>query len=231
MRFVRNRGPGFTTQTVKIIRDAGTADEEVNEVEAHIQSEMGFFDVDTPIFEGDLVEVADPRRPEGVERRHVAKVDVNNFGSAHMHHICVKWGRAAPARVAAVRRLTVENLHAQVQAAAGDLFADGQFEAAVAEAFKSIEVRVRSMTGVQKSGAQLMGDAFKADDPLLDVAIHGGQSGQDEREGFLHIFRGSMIGIRNPGAHEIFRQGDPQQALEYLGLASLLHRRIDAASG
>lgn len=39
-----------------------------------------------------------------------------------------------------------------------------------------------------------------------------------------------MLGIRNPRAHELFAAEDPQQALDYLGLASLLHRRLDAAA-
>lgn len=215
---------------VKIIRnEGGGEDEEVVEVEAHIQAEQGFFDVGTPVFEGDVVEVADPRRPEGVERRFAAKVNVNNFGPTDMQHISVTWGRAAPPRVAPVRRLTFENLHVAVQSAAGDLFADGHYESSVSEAFKSLEVRARDLTGLDKSGAALMGDAFKPDGSLLDVAGHEGRSGEDEREGFMHVFRGAMIGIRKPGAHELFKPGDPQQALEYLGFASLLHRRIDAA--
>jgi len=132
--------------------------------------------------------------------------------------------------VAPVRRLTFQNLHPAVQAAAGALFADGHYESAVSEAFKSIEVRVRELTNSNRSGAPLMGDAFKMDGSILDVASHEGRSGEDEREGFLHMFRGAMLGIRNPGAHELFRTGDPQQALEYLGFASLLHRRIDVAA-
>ena len=115
-------------------------------------------------------------------------------------------------------------LHSAIQAASGDLFADGHFESSVSEAFKSVEVRVRDLTGSKKSGAALMGDAFKADGSVLDVAEHEGRSGEDEREGFMHVFRGAMIGIRNPRAHELFKPGDPQQALEYLGFASLLHR-------
>jgi len=122
-----------------------------------------------------------------------------------------------------------QNLHPAVQNAAGDLFADGHYESAVGEAFKSVEVRVRDVMGIDKSGAALMGDAFRSDGSVLDIASHVGRSGEDEREGFMHIFRGAMIGIRNPGAHELFKTGDPQQALEYLGFASLLHRRIDAA--
>lgn len=215
--------------SVRIIHSPGTPDEQIIEARGLIQAAKGMFEVDTPIFVGDLVEVPDPRRPEGVERRLAAKVDVNNYGPRRMQHISVTWGEAPPPRTAPVRRLTFENLHPDVRAAAGDLFADGHYESAVAEAFKSIEVRVRTITGLQRSGTQLMGDAFKADGSVLDVAVHGGQSGKDEREGFQAIFRGVMLGIRNPGAHELFAQGDPQQALEYLGLASLLHRRIDAA--
>jgi uncharacterized protein (TIGR02391 family) len=147
-----------------------------------------------------------------------------------MHRVRVEWGDApSPPQVAAVRRLTFENLHPAVQAAAGSFFADGAHEVAVAEAFKSIEVRVRNLTGSSNSGARLMGDAFQPGGSVLDVAGHEGRSGEDEREGFMHVFRGAMSGIRNPGVHELFRPGDPQQALEYLGFASLLHRRIDAA--
>ncbi len=145
----------------------------------------------------------------------------------------VEWGPAPPSpRVAPVRRLSIENLHPGVQQAAGELLADGHYQPAVAEAFKSLEVRVREMTGSSKSGAPLMGDAFAfhKDDPPIDVAVHDGQSGKDEREGFHAIFRGVMVGIRNPRAHELFAAEDPQQALEYLGLASLLHRRLDAAA-
>lgn len=62
-----------------------------------------------------------------------------------MHRVKVEWGDAPPpTRVAPVRRLTFENLHPAVQAAVGDLFADGHYESSVSEAFKSIEVRVRA---------------------------------------------------------------------------------------
>ncbi|GAA5036751.1 hypothetical protein GCM10023258_39780 [Terrabacter aeriphilus] len=217
------------TDTVTVIRNEGTDDQESFAVEGHIQSKAGFFDVDTPIFEGDVILVPDPRRSEGTERRFAAEVKLNNFGPAEMRHVKVVWGASPAPRVAPVRRLTFESLHPAVQRAAGDLFADGHYETAVSEAFKSVEVRVRKAVAVDKSGAALMGDAFRSDGSVLDVASHEGRSGEDEREGFLHIFRGAMIGIRNPGAHELFKPGDPQQALEYLGFASLLHRRVDVA--
>ncbi|WP_442297166.1 TIGR02391 family protein [Terrabacter sp. RAF57] len=223
----------FGTEMVRVLRNLGTEDEESFETEALIQGKLGSFDINTPVFEGDYVELPDPRRGEGgVELRYVAKATVLRAGPEDMHRVKVEWGTTPPPpRVAPVRRLSLENLHPGVQDAAGELFMDGHYQPSVAEAFKSLEVRVRSMTGSSKSGAPLMGDAFafQKDDPPIDVAIHEGQSGKDEREGFHAIFRGVMLGIRNPRAHELFAAEDPQQALEYLGLASLLHRRLDAA--
>lgn len=219
------------TQMVTVVNKPGTDEENRFEVEAHIQIRTGSFAIDTPIFTGDIVELPDPRLGEGgVERRYVATAKLSTAGPRNMNRVKVEWGdEPAPPRVAPVRRLTFENLHPDVQTAAGDLFADGHYEAAVNEAFKSIEVRVRSLTGIEKSAVPMMAGALKSDGSVLDVASHEGRSGADEREGFMHVFRGAMMGIRNPGAHELFKPGDPQQALEYLGFASLLHRRIDVA--
>src|SRR5216683_2627434 len=73
-----SRSP-FPTEIVRIIRNEGTDSEVVTEVEAHIQPKSGFFDVDAPVYEGDVVEVADPRGgPDGRERRLAAQVKVNN---------------------------------------------------------------------------------------------------------------------------------------------------------
>lgn len=227
MSFFSTMGRSHGTKQVVIVRQPGTADEERTTVTAMIQSESGFFDVSTPIYEGDHVVIPDPRG--GTDTRVALEVKVNDFGSANLQHTQVKWGKAPAQRVAPVRRLTFEHLHENVQAAAGDLFADGHLSSAVSEAFKSIEVRVRKLSDLDQSGATLMTTAFAAKAPVLDVATESGRSGQDEREGFMALFRGAMIGIRNPKAHELFQDEDPQQALEYLAFASLLHRRIDVA--
>ena len=146
-----------------------------------------------------------------------------------MAHIEVVWGKAPTVRRAVVRRLGLENLHDSVIAAASDLFSDEHYQSAVSEAFKSIEVRVRDLTQLDKSGAPLMGDAFGGKAARLDVAVEAGRRGEDERDGFLALFHGAMLAVRNPKAHELFKPEDPQQALEYLGFASLLHRRLDIA--
>jgi uncharacterized protein (TIGR02391 family) len=229
--FIAQMRHSFGTQTVTVVNKAGTDEENRFEVEAHIQGKTGSFPLETPIFTGDIVEMPDPRRGMGgVERRYVATARPLTAGPRDMNRVKVEWGdEPAPPRVAPFRRLTFENLHPDVKAAAADLFTDGHFEAAVNEAFKSIEVRVRALTGIEKSAVSMMAQAFKPDGSVMDVASHEGRSGDDEREGFMHIFRGAMMGIRNPGAHELVKPGDPDEALEYLGFASLLHRRIDVA--
>lgn len=221
----------FGITKVTVVHDPGSDDEERFETEAHIQAKTGFFAVDTPIYEGDIVEFPDPRG--GTTRKIAATVDVNNpTGSSFrgMEHIHVTWGAAPPSRVAPVRRLSIENLHAEVISSSSELFADGHYEAAVSEAFKSIEVRVRKLIGSTQSGVKLMGEAFGGSDPQVPVATSSGQSAKDEQEGFAALFRGAMLGVRNPRAHDLFKPRDPQQALEYLGFASLLHRQLDAAS-
>jgi uncharacterized protein (TIGR02391 family) len=83
----------------------------------------------------------------------------------------------------------------------------------VSEAFKSIELRVRDLSAIpDKSGTQLMGEAFGTKAPRLYVSTESGRSGDDEREGFLALLRGAMIGVRNPNAHELFKPVDPRHA-------------------
>ncbi|MEH3134849.1 MAG: TIGR02391 family protein [Mycolicibacterium neoaurum] len=219
----------FGTEQVVIIHNEGQDDETRREVEAHIQSKTGSFEIDTPIYEGDVVELDDPRG--GRERRLAAQVDINRVrGHDEMSRIKVTWGKAAPARSAPVRRLKVENLHPVVIDAASDLFNDGHYESAVSEAFKSIEVRVRALVSVPgKTGSKLMEAVFGGASPLLDVTTEVGESAENEKNGFLALFRGAMIGVRNPKAHELFKAADAHQALEHLGFASLLHRRLDIA--
>ena len=136
--------------------------------------------------------------------------------------------RKGPPRVAPIRRLTIENLHPDVIESAGKIFADGHFSRAVTEAFGSLEVHVRGLLGSETSGTKLMDEALAGKDPKLSVTRHEGRSGEDEQAGFHALFRGAMLGVRNPAAHELAAEQDPQEALEYLALASLLHRRLDS---
>lgn len=220
---------------VVIIKNYGTDDEERIDSEAQVlTSDQAYFALEEPLYEGDHVEMPEPRG--GLVVRIAAKVlhhrmpshMAGSFGdSSGMAE--VTWGDSTPVRQAPVRRLSLQRLHPEVIAASSALFADRQYDSAVSEALKSVDVRVRTLTGLDLSGAALMQEAFKPKAPLLDVAVETGRSGDDEREGYFYLFRGAMIGIRNPKAHELSRGDDPDEALEVLALASVLHRRLDVA--
>lgn len=218
----------FGHETVEVVHAEGTADEKRFSIEAHVQPDSGYVAVNTPIYEGDIVEIKDPRG--GTERKLVSEVriyDPKGGSFRGMRYTELKWGKAPQARIAPVRRLTIENFHSRVIEAAGMLFADGHFSRAVTEAFVSLEVRVRGLLGSENAGTKLMDEAFGGKEPKLALARHEGRSGEDEQAGFHALFRGGMLGVRNPGSHELAFEQDPQEALEFLALASLLHRRLD----
>jgi len=137
----------FPTETVSVIKNAGTPEEERVQQKAHIQSAKGFFAVDAPIYEGDVVELPDPRG--GLRRLTIAKVKiVKPPGMREMSHIEVTWGEPPRVRTAAIRRLGLEGLHPAILQASRDLFTDEYYAQAIFEAFNDVEVRVRSKSGL-----------------------------------------------------------------------------------
>lgn len=227
------RRQGMTPVT--IVKNHDTDDEERVEAEAQLlNSTEAYFAIEDPLFEGDHVEMPDPRGGTTlkvaveVEQHPMPARMKSSFGGSN-GYAKVKWGQATLVRQGPVRRLNLERLHSEVVTSASALFADRQYDSAITEAMKSVEVRVRQLTGLKLSGVPLMQEAFKPTGFMLDVGVEEGRSGEDEREGFFYLFRGSMAGIRNPKAHELAHGDDPDEALETLALASLLHRRLDIA--
>ena len=121
------------------------------------------------------------------------------------------------------------NLHPRIQEAARPSFSVGRRAEAVFEAFKTIELRVRELSSSDRSGVALMGDAFDKDPP--ELALNDGTTRPqiDEQKGFAFIFKGAMLGVRDPKAHAPFEELEERRSLDYLGLASLLMRRLDEA--
>ncbi len=164
---------------VVVVRNEGSDAEARFEVEAHIQHETGFFPVETPIYEGDIVEFPDPRG--GTTRKTVAAVKVYDVGSPSLQHTEVEWGDApAAARTAAVRRIGIEGLHPEVTGVASDLFTDGHYSQSVFEALKALERRVRAQSGLDLSGRDLMAQAFSDNRAPINISVELGQSGRDE---------------------------------------------------
>ena len=101
---------------------------------------------------------------------------------------------------------------------------------AVFEASKGLAQRIRDMTGVQLDGAALIDRVFALDRPLLALNALRTESERSEHKGFALLLKGCFSAIRNPRAHEpkILWEGE-DDAVDYLTLLSLLHRKLDAA--
>lgn len=120
-------------------------------------------------------------------------------------------------------------LHSDVREVADRYLESGHPEVAIFEAFKAINKRVKTMTGLDLDGGKLMGEAFKNTDPPLILADLATQTGRDIQVGIRFLFMGAVQGIRNPDAHELFQALDAEEALETLAFASMLMRRLDEA--
>jgi uncharacterized protein (TIGR02391 family) len=54
------------------------------------------------------------------------------------------------------------------------------------------------------------------------------ETDRSEQRGMMFLYVGAMLALRNPRAHALI-QDDPEQALEYLGLLSMLVKALDRA--
>lgn len=218
------RMPG--TQEVTIVHDEGQANETRTTAQCNVQSTKGFFEVDTPIYEGDVIELPDPRG--GLRRLTVRTVEIADEGrGSALSHLAAVWGTPNEVRRPAISRVSIEDLHPAIVRVAGGLYVDGHYSSAIFEAFKAVEVKVRELSGLRDSGLSLMAKAFDERNPLIDMSIEAGRSGQDEQLGFKFLFMGAVAGIRNPKSHELVRQDNAQRVIEYLAFASILMRRLD----
>ena len=126
--------------------------------------------------------------------------------------------------------LRVDRLHPAIKAACGDYVRDGHSGAAILEAFKVVEERVRKLSGISgRTGKDLMAQAFRTESPAVPLNYGETDSDRNEQEGFMLIFMGAMQGIRNPKAHDPFGPLQSDRAFEYLAVASLLMGRLDNA--
>lgn len=122
------------------------------------------------------------------------------------------------------------NIHPDLPRRVRRLFDDGHWEQSVFEAFKYVEVEVKRISGIRrKTGFGLMMEAFNESDPRIRLNPLATDSDVDEQRGFRSMFAGAAAGIRNPRGHEVELGDSPDEALDYLALASILLRRLDSA--
>jgi uncharacterized protein (TIGR02391 family) len=104
---------------------------------------------------------------------------------------------------------------------------------AVFEATKSVADKIREKSGLSADGAKLVDEAFGTGtgSPLLAFNSLRTEAEQSEHTGLMNLLKGLFGTFRNTTAHapKIKWVIDEQDALDMLSLASLLHRRLDAA--
>ena len=72
--------------------------------------------------------------------------------------------------------------------------------------------------------------AFSANEPVLTFSGRTSISEQDEQRGYMEIYAGSMMGIRNPRAHDHRLDDHPRMALQLLVLANHLMDKLEQAT-
>jgi uncharacterized protein (TIGR02391 family) len=120
-------------------------------------------------------------------------------------------------------------LHPVIEQHSYQLYKNGHLREAVLNSITAIFDYIRDRTGAADDGDRLVGRVFSLENPILILSELTTESGQSDQKGFMQIYKGAFLGIRNPKAHSLDHDLTPQKAAQYLVFASLLARRIEEA--
>ena len=117
-------------------------------------------------------------------------------------------------------------LHPLIAQKVWSAFIRGEYDTAVFQSYKEIEVAVRSAGNFQQTdiGINLMRKAFDPKTgPLTDPSLP-----ESEREALSHLFAGAIGSYKNPQSHRNVTITDPTEAVEMIILASHLLNIVDS---
>ena len=120
-------------------------------------------------------------------------------------------------------------LHSRIAGVCSELYRNGHYRQAVLDASIALVNFVKERSGKNDlDGVPLMTTVFSKNNPILFFNDNKDQSDKDEQEGMMHLFMGAVLFLRNPRAHSL-RIDSPEDALEFIGLLSLLANRVEKA--
>ena len=129
----------------------------------------------------------------------------------------------------AARVLPKSQLHPRIANPVWMAFMRGEFDVAVFQAMKAVEVAVREASALPNGllGVALMRKAFDPETgPLTDL-----QAEKGERESCSALFAGAIGSYKNPQSHRDVRLDNPCEAMEIIMMANHLLRIVDVRSG
>ena len=90
--------------------------------------------------------------------------------------------------------------------------------------------KIRDLSGIQTDGNNLIEQVFSSN-PILTINNYQTSSEKNEHTGFCNLLKGLCSMFRNPTAHEpkVDWEITEQDALDFLGIISYCHRRLDNA--
>ena len=119
----------------------------------------------------------------------------------------------------------LEKLHPIVIETASRLYDDGHYRQAVLDTYIAVVQRVKEVSGrADLDNTALMQTVFSPKKPVVLLS-----DDPDEQMGYMWMFSGAVMGVRNPKAHRLDALSDPNHAFEWLAFASVLFRLLDGA--
>lgn len=124
-----------------------------------------------------------------------------------------------------------ELLHPLISTHCLPRYAAQHYSDAVWHAYLQVTGLIRSRTGRQEDGWNLIGVVFSLSKPMLIVGDLSTETGKNKQKGFIQLLQGTYQAFRNPMAHSggIDLKITAKGAAQHMILASVLMRWIDQA--